>query len=310
MSKFTEEEIERELSERFPNEPEKIRIHDRIAAVEKLIKERQHRSDDDEDEPAAGDDERNRVVKSIHRHRLQEILKSNEAAALAEQEALAELEELEWEEERRQFEEEIAAEDQIMDQEDIFEMFTNYDEDEGGFSDVWKNKEHRQALMDAIDVEIQAKGRDPLDWRTFDEVGQKFRARMQEIQNDPSMAKKFEREDAVARIDAQRIREISGDNEYFRMGLPKDADSVHDVDSASRNEILNTFAEEYPDVASDPNSLIEAHNYVNREHQKEKIESGNIRRDLGLYQESGEHARQRNIIEQLARERGQDPDDI
>jgi hypothetical protein len=290
--KRTEEDFERELSERFPNEPEKIRIHDRVAAVEKMLKDRQHgkRFNDDENESPM-DDERDRVVRDITHRRLLKLHEENEAAERAAEITRAEMEDYEYEQMQKELDEELEDADNQMSDDEIVETLQEE------FPEInLANEETRQALSNMVGVEV-ASGADASDYRVYKKAAQHFL-------NRPPYASR--REDPLNSIILQNERRTAVDNDYYNRGLNP---SGIDHEPETYEEKQGHFIAKHPDIVEDQEALLDAKEMIDEEQLKTAIETGVPRNDYGLYESVGEAARQRAAIREIKRSRGQIEED-
>lgn len=272
---------------------------ERMAALEEMLdrdRAGRRKADDDQGYQDSGDAVRARIARDreIQRYRQQK-----EAERALEEHNLAiedEIDRAEGEEEEKRWAEE---EHLLHDSSAVMEKF----EDE--FSDVWENESIRQALFDALDLRIGEEGRDPLDYRTYEELGEHFRHRLERIEKDPASERLFQREDQENRIRVKRLREIDQDNLYFNRTLEKPEPQEETVES-----IQQTFSQEFPDVVADPHSMKDAVVELDEKLRGSAIETGVPQADYETYREAGEHARRRNVLRGLAASRGQNPDEI
>lgn len=277
-------------------------MSDRIKEIEAILRQRQRGIV--RDEPDEGPlSERDEMLRQIDLRRQKEIREDEQNARLAAEQAEQDFEDALIAEEERAWEEEYENDAHLMDPETILYNFSELDPDEGGFSDLWQNEEIKRPILDAIDVAIGEDGHDPMDWRVYEKIGNQFRERLQALEENSGLKTNFDREDALNRIRAKRIREVAVDNEYFERGLLK-------REPESQEEIVQRFVREFPDVGEDPRSFGDAIKHVDQAQVSSHVDKSQIRTDYEIYREAGQQARTRNALRELAIARGQNPDDI
>jgi len=285
------------------NKDEKIINYDRSRTINKMMS-RMPGKKSDEDEGRL--DSREKLSRSISNRRILEIAADNEAAEAAAALAVEQVQDEEWEARKREEEAEMDEFDNEFSPEAIFQRFTEFDESEEGYegySDVWAHHDLRQPIFDALDLAINEQGRNPNDWRIYEEIGNQFRERLQNLKNEPGLSGNYQREDDVNRISVKRIRQHAIDNEYFNSAL-------HKGEPTSNEEIVQKFATDFPDVVQHEQSLVEATSHVDEIQKENYIEQGYPDTGYDVYEQAGEAARTQNALRELAEGRNQDPEDI
>lgn len=272
----------------------------RMAAIaERLDADRSRKTEKTEDHgytDDAGDQARAQIVRDREIRRFHE----KRDAELAQREYEMQLEDEIVEQEAIEEQARLAEQENIL--EDSAEVLERFEEE---FSDVWENESIRQALFDALDLRIGEEGRDPLDYRTYEELGEHFRYRLGMIEQDSANERLFEREDRENRLRVKRLREIDAGNVYFNRTLEKPMPADN-----SPEAIGETFKQEFPDVVQTPLGMTDAIMDVDERLKDSYIETGREGVDYEAYRESGENARRRNALREMAASRGQDPENI